>query len=249
MSKSKGMQLGALLMTVIIVSITFTVASSAPVTDSKNGGNAIAQEVKLSDDQRTTVVTNIANESGIGELPMPVFREDVIVYFKEMPDMGAFASKYRGKIVFIKPDIKMAAFETNPTGRTEEVSQETLDFINEVSKDPRVEKAYHDGFMFTRPDKIYSPEPKITYPEDLEKQGVKREYILNKVLVGFWRFPPSLEEFASKHNGKLVGFDDANEALMYASFETNDVSGFIRSVSTDPYVSSASPDANYYSLA
>ncbi len=303
-------------------------------------------------EQETTTVKHPTRHPQI-----PTFREAVIIYFKETPSsLEEFASSYNVKLIFAKPDIKMAAFETNPTGKPGKTSQKTLDFINKVSKNPNVEKAYRDGFMFTRPDKIYTTEPKITYPEDLEKQGaryvpnevivgfwrlppsleefaskygvslkrantgllsatfkvndasefikkasidpyisyiepngvvygghipndpkwnteqvspasleefasemtypedlekqgVKREYILNKVLVGFWRLPPSLDEFASKHGGKLVGFDDANRALLYASFETSNVSEFIRNVSTDPYVRDASPDASYYSLA
>jgi hypothetical protein len=195
------------------------------------------QKEKLPDNQRDTVVTNVVNESGIGELPMPVFREDVIVYFKEMPDIGTFASKYQGRVIFIKPDIKMAVFETNPTGRTGQVSQRTLDFINETSKDSSVEKAYKDGFMFTRPDKMYLSQAEIIYPEDNDKEGIK--YAPNKVIVGFWRQPSSLEELASENGGNLTSVDDV---LQFAAFKTDNLTGFIRNISTNPYVRYAHPD-------
>lgn len=171
----------------------------------------------------------------VEDLPMPVFREDVIVYFKEMPaSLEEFASKYGGKLIFAKQDIKMAAFETVPIGRPAQTSQSTLDFINEVSKDSRVEKAYRDEFEFIRPDEKYSPEPKIMYPEDM-----KDEYVPNKVIVGFWRRPPSLDDFASKHGGKLIYYE---EVLMFAGFDVSNISEFISKVSTDPYVRYAHPD-------
>ncbi len=233
MKKSKRMGLGVLLAAVLVMSLAFAATSS---------GNANGQEVKLPDEQRATVVTNIANEPGIGELPMPVFREDVIVYFKEMPDIGAFASKYRGRVIFIKPDIKMAVFETNPTGRTGQVSQRTLDFINETLKDSSVEKSYHDGFMFIRPEKVFSPEPQITYPEDFDIKGLA--YAPKEVKVGFWRLPSSLEEFASKNGAKLVYVEDV---LLFAVFETDNTTEFIKKISNDPYVRHAEPNGIVYS--
>ncbi len=184
-----------------------------------------------------TVVTNVVNNPGIGDLPIPVFREAVIVYFKEMPvSLEEFALKHGGKLIFSKQDINMGVFETKPVGKPGERSQRTLDFINEVSKDPLVEKAYHDGSMFIRPNKVYLPESKLTYPENTG------EYAPNEVIVGFWRIPPSLEGFASKYGGKLKGFGDANEALKFASFETNNISEFINKISTDPYVRYAEPN-------
>lgn len=171
----------------------------------------------------------------VEDLPMPVFREDVIVYFKEMPlSLEEFASKYGGKLVFAKQDIKMAAFETVPIGKPAQTSQITLDFIEEVLKDSYVETAFKDEFMFISLDREYSPEPKIIYPEDM-----KDEYALNKVIVGFWRRPLSLEEFTSTHGGKLIYYE---EVLMFAGFEVSNISEFISKVSTDPYVSSAHPD-------
>ena len=158
----------------------------------------------------------------------PVFRDAVIVYFKEMPtSLEEFASKYGGTLIFAKDDIKFAAFET---------SQHTLDFLEDVSRDSHVEKAYEDGFMFTKPDEKYSPEPKIAYPEDYDKKSI--EYISNEIVVGFWRMPPSLEEFASKYESSLK---DVEDVLQFATFETDDVTGFIKKISTDPYIRYANP--------
>ena len=170
----------------------------------------------------------------------PVFRDAVIVYFNEMPaSLEEFASDYSVKLIFVKEEIKMAAFETEPISMPMETSQRTLDFIEEVSKDLCVEKAYEDGFMFVDTKKLYTPEPKIIYPEDFDREGA--EYIPNEVIVGFWRLPPSLEEFASRYGAKLKNFDKANEFLLFAVFETDDATGFIKKISTDPYVDSCGP--------
>ncbi|KCZ70881.1 hypothetical protein ANME2D_02907 [Candidatus Methanoperedens nitroreducens] len=174
----------------------------------------------------------------VEDLPMPVFREAVVVYFREMPaSLDEFASRYGGKLIFTKHDIKMAAFETNPISIPAQTSQQTLDFINRISTDSSVEKAYRDEFEFIRSDKEYSPEPRVMYPEDM-----RDEYVPDQVIVGFWRFPPSLDEFASKHEGKLKNFDDANNVLKSALFETNNITEFIKKVSTDPYVRYAEPN-------
>ena len=165
----------------------------------------------------------------------PVFRDVVIVYFNEMPaSLEKFASSYGVKQIFVKEDIKMAAFETEPVSMPMETSQRTLDFIEEVSKDPCVEKAYEDGFMFVSPSEVYTPEPEIEYPADFDKKGW--EYIPNEVKVGFWRLPPSLEKFASEYGAKLKNFDNANEFLLFALFETDDATEFIKQISTDPYI-------------
>jgi serine protease len=170
----------------------------------------------------------------------PVFRDAVIVYFNEMPaSLDEFASEYGVKLIFVKEEIKMAAFETEPSSMPMDTSQHTLDFVEEVSKDPCVEKAYEDGYMFVDTKKLYTPEPKITYPEDFDRQGA--EYIPNEVCVGFWRLPPSIEEFASRYGAKLKDFDNANEFLLFAVFETDDATGFIKKISTDPYVDSCAP--------
>ena len=171
----------------------------------------------------------------------PVFRDAVIVYFNEMPaSQEEFASKYGVKLIFVKEEIKMAAFETEPSSMPMETSQRTLDFIEEVSKDPCVEKAYEDGFMFVSPSEVYTPEPEIEYPADFDKKGW--EYIPNEVKVGFWRLPPSLEKFASEYGAKLKNFDNANEFLLFALFETDDATEFIKRISTDPYIRHATPN-------
>ncbi|VVB85971.1 Halolysin [uncultured archaeon] len=257
MKMIKRIRLGVLLVAVLVIGMAFVATSSAPAVDSNINDSNInnssinnssindssnTQEIKLPDDQRATVATNISYESEIGDTSVPQFREDAIVYFKEMPDIGAFASKYRGKVIFVKPDIKMAAFETNSIGKTGEVNQKTLDLINEISKDPLVEKAYHDGFMFVRPGKVISPESKITYPEDFDIKGLA--YAPKEVKVGFWRLPSSLEEFASKYGAKLVYVEDV---LLFAVFETDNTTEFIKKVSTDPYVRHAEPNGIFHS--
>ncbi len=171
----------------------------------------------------------------------PVFRDAVIVYFNEMPaSLEEFASDYSVKLIFAKEDIKMAAFETEPSSMPMETSQRTLDFVEEVSKDPCVEKAYEDGYMFVDTKKLYKPEPVIEYPEDYDKKGY--EYISNEAKVGFWRLPPSVEEFASRYDAKLKNFSEANEVLLFATFETDDITEFIKRISTDPYVRHAEPN-------
>ncbi|WP_456468630.1 S8 family serine peptidase [Archaeoglobus sp.] len=169
---------------------------------------------------------------------IPKFREIVIVYFKEMPlSLEKFAVKYGGKLIFAKEDIKMAAFETNPIKELGKTSKVTLDFIEKVSKDPIVEKAFEDGFMFVKVGEEYKPESKVVYPEDYDKKGIK--YISNEVIVGFWRMPPSLEEFAKKYNAKIKR---VSNVLMYATFEVDNISEFIREVSANPYVMDVTPN-------
>jgi len=165
----------------------------------------------------------------------PKSREVVIVYFKEMPpSLEKFAAKYDGKLIFIKEDIKMAALETNPIKMPGKTSRVTLDFIEKVSKDPIVEKAFEDRFMFVKPGEVYKPEPKVVYPEDM-----KDNYVPNEVIVDFWRMPPSLEEFAKKYNAKIKR---VSNVLMSATFEVNNISEFIKKVSADPYVMDVTPN-------
>ncbi len=239
MGKSKGMQLGALLGAMLLVSMAAVGAESVDANLSNNtmnlSNNTIPQEKKLPDNQTEIVVNNVVNNTGIGELPMPVFGEVVIIYFMEMPvSIEGFASKYGGKPVFVKQEIKMAAFETKPEKRPGVTSQQTLDFVARVSKDPLVEKSFEDGFMFLDTKKNYSQKPLIQGPEYYNKLGL--EYVPNKVRVGLWRFPPSLEEFASRYGGRLMNLSDADKVLMSASFETSNISEFIDKISTDPYV-------------
>jgi len=168
----------------------------------------------------------------------PRSREVVIVYFREMPpSLDKFTAKYGGKLIFAKEDIKMAAFETNPIKMPGKTSRVTLDFIEKVSKDSIVEKAFEDRFMFVKVGEEYRPEPKVVYPEEYDKKGIK--YIPNEVIVGFWRMPPSLEEFAKKYNAKIKR---VSNVLMFATFEVNNISEFIRKVSADPYVMDVTPN-------
>jgi serine protease len=172
----------------------------------------------------------------------PPYREVVIVYFAEMPpSLEGFGLKYGGKLIFAKEDIKMAAFETNSVATIGAINQQTLDFVGEVSRDPCIEKAFRDTFMFIRSDKEYSTRPKITYPQEYDEKGL--EYTHNKVEVGFWRLPPSLEEFASKYGGRIVLFEE--ELLFVSVEEVSDVAEFIRKVSSDPYVSYAHPPLHF----
>jgi serine protease len=168
----------------------------------------------------------------------PHYRETVIVYFGEMPaSLEEFALKYGGKLIFAKEDIRMAAFETNPVVTIGEINQQTLDFVGVVSRDPCVEKAFRDTFMFIRLGDQYSTQPEIKYPQEYDEKGL--EYIHNAVEVGFWRLPPSLEEFASKYGGKIVHFE---EELLFAGVkEVSDVTEFIGKVSSDQYVRYAHP--------
>ncbi len=166
---------------------------------------------------------------------LPESREVVIVYFKEMPpSVEGFASKYGGKPVFVKKEIKMAAFETKPEKRPGVTSQQTMDFIANVSKDQQVEQSFEDGYLFLNPKENYSKQPLIQGPEYYNKLGAA--YHPNRVIVGFWRFPPSLEEFAIRYNGKLMNLSEADRFLKVASFETDNISEYIFRISSDPYV-------------
>ena len=127
-----------------------------------------------------------------------------------------------------------------PVGRPGQTSQSTLDFIKKASNDSHVERIFRDEFMFTDTKRDYLPEPKVIYPEDK-----KDEYVPNQVIVGFWRFPPSLDEFASKYGGKLM---DSEGVLLSAKFTVSNISGFIKKVSTDPYVRYAEPNGIGHAL-
>ncbi len=239
MKNNKGMQLGALLGAMLLVSMAAVGAESVDANLSNStmnlSNNTIPQEKSQPDNQTETVVSNVVNNTGIGKIPQPELREVVIVYFKEMPvSLEEFAAKHSGKLVFVKQDIKMAAFETKPEKRPGVTSQQTLDFIARVSNDPLVEQSFEDGFLFLNTNNNYSTKPLIQGPEYYNKLGA--EYVPNRVIVGFWRFPPSLEEFGSKYGGKLMNLSDAGRVLKFATFETSNISEFIDKVSKDPYV-------------
>ncbi|AFC99062.1 hypothetical protein Mtc_0291 [Methanocella conradii HZ254] len=171
----------------------------------------------------------------------PQDREDVIVYFKEMPSsIEEFASSYGVTPIFVKDDIKMAAFETSPTRVPGVTSQKTKELIEQISKDPLVESVKVDTFMFTDKKSDIKAMPEVITPEDLDKNGTI--YSHEKVIVGFWRFPPSLEDFAAKYGGRLVNLTEGDRNLLTAMFETDDMTGFINNVSKDPYVRYVEPN-------
>lgn len=73
----------------------------------------------------------------ISNIKKPDYRESVVVYFKEMPaSVDDFASSYNVTPIFVKEDIKMAAFETSPRKEPGVTSQKTKEFIEQVSNDP-----------------------------------------------------------------------------------------------------------------
>lgn len=179
-----------------------------------------------------------------GKIPGHQPREDVIVYFKEMPaSLDAFASSYGVKLIFARPEIKMAAFETMPELEPGAKSAIAQNFLANVSKDSKVKGTEFDTFMFVDTTMDYT-QPWVVTPEDLERNNTS--YVPDKVSVGFWRMPPSLDEFGAKYGGTLVNSSvdyglNVNYRLKFATFTTNNMTDFIKKVSSDPYVSSAAP--------
>ena len=74
----------------------------------------------------------------------------------------------------------------------------------------------------------------MTYPEDYDRRGF--EYVPNQVSVGFWRIPPSLEEFSARCGGKPIDLTESDLKFKWVLFETEDMNGFIDRASQDPYV-------------
>lgn len=164
------------------------------------------------------------------------YREDIIVYFKDMPSsIGEFASSYDVTPIFVKDDIKMAAFETSPAREPGVTSQKTKRIIEQISNNILVESVKEDGQMFINKKKEIKTAPEVITPEDLARNGTR--YSCNIVVVGFWRYPPSLEDFAAKYGGKLVDLSDGERNLQVATFRTDDMSNFIGGALKDPYVS------------
>lgn len=163
-------------------------------------------------------------------------REDVIVYFIEMPlSISQFASFYDVTPIFVKNDIKMVAFETSPNKQPCVTGQKTLDFIEKVTNNSIVESAKVDTYMFLDKSADIKTTPTVVHPEDLVRNGT--EYVPNEVLVSFWRMPPSIYEFGAKYGGTPDNITDANLQLQFIVYDTNDVAGFINNASKDPYVS------------
>ncbi len=166
---------------------------------------------------------------------LPVHREDVIVYFKKMPDsIDAFASTYGVSPIFIKADIKMAAFETDPVMIGGIVSEKTTQAIEKISKDPLVELVKRDTYMFVNREREINSTPEVRYPEYYDQKGVG--YVPNQVIIGFWRLPLSLEEFGAVYGGKPVNVTEGDLQLQSVLFETEDMKGFMERASKNPYV-------------
>jgi serine protease len=165
---------------------------------------------------------------------MPVYREVVIVYFKEMPvSMDEFATAYDITPIFVKGDIRMAAFETDPVMIGGVVSEKTTRAIEKISKDPLVEAVKRDTYLFVDPKTEIKTMSSVKYPKDYEGN----DYVPNQVTVGFWRLPPSIEEFGEKYGGKPINVTEAYLRLQTVIYETDDMDGFIDRASKDPYVS------------
>lgn len=209
-----------------------------PVSMNASLNDIWADYTKSKKVSEASVEPTVKPDNGKSNLKTPDLREDVVVYFKEMPSsLEEFASSYGVKLIFANADIKMAAFETNPILTPGETSVLTEEFIDKVSKDARVESAERDWVKFTDPSEKYTGQKVIVTPEDLNGTG----YAPDEVVVGFWRMPPSLEEFGAKYGGKLIN-SSVDDELKFATFNTSDMTGFINKVSSDPYVSSAEPN-------
>lgn len=170
----------------------------------------------------------------------PDFREAIIVYFKEMPSsMKEFASSYDVKTIFVKDEIKMAAFETAKTKMPGVTSNKTLQTIEKISKDPRVEMVREDMFMFVDKKQTIRTTPKAVYPADLERNGT--EYVPGRITVNFWKLPQSLEEFGNKNGGKLVELTETDIRLLSVLYETDNMDEFINNTLKDPHVRSVEP--------
>jgi serine protease len=165
---------------------------------------------------------------------LPVYRGTVIVYFKEMPDsIDEFATTYGVTTIFVKADIKMAAFETDPVAIGGVVNEKTTQAIEKISKDSRVEQVERDTYMFVDRANEINTTPIVRYPEDYGGSDL----VPDQVAVGFWRLPPSIEEFGAKYGGKPISLSETDMRLQAFVFETKDVKGFIDRASKDPYVS------------
>lgn len=185
-------------------------------------------------DNRTTDSSNLSKI-------LPEFREVIIVYFKEMPlSIDEFAAFYGIEPIFVKEDIKMAAFETSTDFFVGETSSKTTNAIVKTANDSRVESVKKDTYMFVNKSRNVQTKPEIVYPEDLEKKGI--EYVPNLVTVGFWKLPASLEEFGEKNGGKVYQLTEENLHLQCIGYQTNDMNDFIDKVSKDPSVSYAHPN-------
>jgi hypothetical protein len=162
----------------------------------------------------------------------PDKREVVIVYFKEMPEsMKQFAYSYDIVPIFIKEEIKIAAFDLKPI-ITDKMDVDTTAIIEKISKDPLVELAKRDTYYFVDREKEINTTTSVKYPKDY-RDG---DYVPDEVVVGFWRLPPYIEEFGIKYGGKPIDVYGATSFLPYILYETGDMESFIDLASKDPYV-------------
>jgi serine protease len=165
----------------------------------------------------------------------PSHREAVIVYFKEMPaSMDGFASLYCVTTIFVKDDIRMAAFETEPQFIHGVTGEKTQKVIAKMSNDSRIEQVKKDMYMFVDKKQEINATPEVRYPEYYIQKGI--DYVPNQVIIGFWRLPSSLEEFGAHYGGRPINVTEGDLELQSVLFETEDIRGFIDRVSKDPYV-------------
>ena len=163
------------------------------------------------------------------------YREDVIVYFKEMPvSMDEFSSFYGVRPLFVKDDIMMAAFETSSVKNPGVTSQKTCIFIENMLKDPRVESVKEDTYMFINKNDVIKTTPTMVDIKALSRNGTT--YVSDQVIVGFWKLPPSLDDFGAKYGGTPVSVSESDLESQSILFEAKDVNGFINGALTDPYV-------------
>ncbi|MGA9138655.1 MAG: hypothetical protein WBZ29_00415 [Methanocella sp.] len=165
----------------------------------------------------------------------PHTREAVIVYFRDNPSsMNAFSGSYNITPIFYKADIRMAVFETVVNQFPLVISNKTREVIEKLSQDPLVELAYRDTFLFLDRREPINTTASVTYPEEYDKKGW--EYVPHQLMVGFWRIPPSIEEFSARCGGRPVNLTESDLEFKWVLFETEDMNGFIDRASQDPYV-------------
>ncbi|WP_081477318.1 S8 family peptidase [Methanocella arvoryzae] len=108
-----------------------------------------------------------------------------------------------------------------------------------MANNSRVESVKKDTYMFLNKTRTIQTKPEITYPEELKKKGIG--YKSDRVTVGFWKLPASLDEFGKKYGGKLVQPTDGDLKLQSIVYETDNIDNFINKASSDPYVSNICP--------
>jgi hypothetical protein len=83
-------------------------------------------------------------------------------------------------------------------------------------------------------DKTSRPvKPAAIIPEDAK--NTDSEYVPNLVTVGFWKLPPSVEEFGASYGGTLSNAG-VNYDINAATYITDNATSFIENVTRDPYV-------------